>query len=59
MYDAMFAVGLRFTPTKLYHSQIATNAWRIFLGAEVIWGQLSGGNHCLTLDVFFYFYKPQ
>ena len=38
MYDAMFAVGLRFTPTKLYHSQIATNAWRIFLGAEVIWG---------------------
>ena len=69
MYDAMFAVGLRLPLTELYRqlanylglsvSQIAPNAWRIFLGAEVIWGQLSGGNRRLTLDEFFYCYKPQ
>ena len=68
MYDAMFAVGLRLPLTELYRqlanylglfvSQIAPNAWRIFLGAEVIWGQLSGGNRRLTLDEFFYCYKP-
>ena len=40
-------------------NQIAPNARRIFIGAEVIQGQLSGGNHQLTLDEFFYCYKPQ
>lgn len=40
-------------------SQIAFNAWRIFIGAKVIWDQLSGGNRHLTLDKFFYCYKPQ
>lgn len=48
MYDAMFIVGLRMPLTKLHRqlanclglfvSQIAPNAWRIFIGAEVIWG---------------------
>ena len=46
MYDAMFAAGLRLSWTDLHHqlanylglsiSQIASNAWRIFIGAEVI-----------------------
>ena len=46
MYYAMFAAGLRLPLTELHHqlanypglsvSQIALNAWRIFLGAEVI-----------------------
>ena len=54
MYDAMFAVGLRLPLTTLHHqlaiflgssvSQIALNAWRIFIGAEILWGRLSGGN---------------
>ena len=54
MYDAMFVLRLRLPLTDLHHqlaiylglfvSQIAPNAWRIFIGAEVIWGQLSGGN---------------
>ena len=46
MYDAMFAVGLRLSLTEL-HRQLAnflclsvsrtfTNAWRIFIGAEVL-----------------------
>ena len=37
---------------------IAPNAWRIFIGAEVLWGQLSGGHRSLTLEEFFYCYKP-
>ena len=68
MYDAMFAVRLRLLLTSLHHqledylgfsvSQIAPNAWRTFVGAEILGGSLSGGNHQLTLDEFFYYYKP-
>ena len=68
MYDAMFATGLRLLLTALHHqlvdylgfsvSQIAPNAWRTFIGAEVLWGSLSGGNRQLTLDEFFYCYRP-
>ena len=46
MYNAMFAVGLGLPLTELHHqlanylglsiSQITPNAWKIFLGAEVI-----------------------
>ena len=58
MYDAMFAAGLRLSLTALYHqlvdylglsvSQIAPNAWRTFIGAEILWGSLNGGNRQLT-----------
>ena len=69
MYDAMFTASLRLPLTELHRqlanylglsiNQIAPNKWRIFIEAEVIWGQLSGGNHHLTLDEFFYCYRPQ
>ena len=69
MYDAMFAAGLRLPLMALHRqladflglsvSHIAPNAWRIFIGAEVLWGRLSGGNHQLSLDKFFYCYRPQ
>ena len=69
MYDAMFAAGLRLLLTALHRqlvdylglsvSQIAPNAWRTFIGAEILWGSLSGGNRQLTLDEFFYCYRPQ
>lgn len=46
MYEAMLTVGLRFPLTELHRqlanyiglfvSQIAPNAWRIFLGVKVI-----------------------
>ena len=68
MYDAMFAARLRLPRTALHRqlvdflglfvSQIAPNAWRTFIGAEILWGSLSGGNSQLTLDEFFYCYKP-
>lgn len=69
MYDAMFTVELRLPLMELHHqlanylglsvSQIAPNAWKVFIGAKVIYGQLSGGNRRLFLDEFFYCYKPQ
>ena len=69
MYDAMFAAGLKLPLTALHRqqadflglfvSQIAPNAWRIFISAEVLWGCLSGGNCQLSLDEFFYCYRPQ
>ena len=69
MYDAMFATGLRLPLTALHRqladflglsiSQIVLNAWRIFIGVEILWGSLSGGNHQLSLDEFFYYYRPQ
>ena len=55
MYDAMLAVGLRLRLMALHHqladfmglfvSQITSTAWRIFIGAEILWGHLSGENH--------------
>ena len=69
MYDAMFTAGLRLPLTTLHRqlanflglsiSQIASNALRIFIRAEILWGGLSGGNHQLSLDDFIYCYKPQ
>ena len=68
MYDAMFAVELRLSLTALHRqlvdylglsvSQIAPNAWRTFIGVEILWGSLSGGNRQLTLDELFYCYRP-
>ena len=68
MYDAMFAARLRLPLTALHCqlvdylglsvSQITSNAWRTFIGAEILWGSLSGGNCQLTLDEFFYCYRP-
>lgn len=68
MYDTMFTVGLRLLVTELHYqlpnylglsvSQIAPNMWRIIIGAEAIWGKLSGGNHRLSLGNYFYYYRP-
>ena len=69
MYDATFAAELRLPLTALHCqlanflglsvSQIAPNAWRIFIGAEILWGYLSGGIRQLSLDEFFWCYRPQ
>ena len=69
MYDAMFTTGLRLLLMKLHHqlsnylglsiSQLAPNAKILFIGTKMIWGRLSGRNYQLTLDEFFYCYKPQ
>ena len=64
MYDTMFAARLRLPLTALHRqlvdylglsiNQIAPNAWRTFIGAEILWGSLNGGNCQLMLDEFFY-----
>ena len=69
MYDAILAVGLRLPLTALHRqlanflglsvSQIASNAWRIFIGVEILWGRLNGQNRQLMLDEFFWCYRPQ
>ena len=68
MYDATLA-GLRLPLMALHRqlanflglsvNQITPNAWRIFIGVEILWGHLSGGNRQLTLDEFFWCYQPQ
>ena len=68
-YETAFIVGLRMPLTSLHHRlaayigvsvcQITPNAWRLFIGAKVLWGQLSGCHLSQTLEEFFYFYKPQ
>ena len=68
MYDAMFTAGLRLLLTAFHRqlvdylglsvSQIAPNAQRTFIGAEILWESLSGGNCQLMLDEFFYCYRP-
>ena len=68
MYNAMFVVRLRLLLTALHRqladflglsiSHIALNAWRIFISVEILLGHLRGGNRHLTLDEFFYCYKP-
>lgn len=61
MYDTMFTAGLRLLLMDLhcqlasylclFISQLAPNTWRIFIEAEVIWGQLSGG-HLLQASAY-------
>ena len=68
MYNAMFAAGLRLPLLALHRqlanflglsvSQITPNAWRIFIRAKILWGRLSGGNCQLSLDEFFWCYRP-
>ena len=68
MYDAIFATGLRLPLMALHRqlvdylglsvSQIAPNARRTFISAKILWVSLSGGNHQLTLDEFFYCCRP-
>ena len=68
MYDAMFVAGLRLPLTALHRqlvdylglsvSQIAPNALRTFIRVAILWGSLSGRNRQLTLDEFFYYYRP-
>ena len=69
MYDAMFVAGLRLPLTVLHRrlanfldlsvSQITPNAWKIFIGAEILWCRLSERNCQLSPDEFFWCYKPQ
>ena len=66
MYKQIFKAGFRLLLSALHHrlaqylglavTQISPNAWRIFLGAEVLYRVLSKGSCRLTLEEFFHCY---
>ena len=68
VYEKIFKAGFRLPLSALHHrllqylglgvTQIAPNAWRIFLGAEVLYGVLSKGRRQLTVEEFFHCYRP-
>ena len=68
VYEQMFKAGFKLPLSALHCRlvqylglaiiQIAPNAWRIFLGAKVLYGVLSKGRRCLTVEEFFHYYCP-
>lgn len=68
MYEQMVKAGFRLPLSALHYrlvqylalavTQIAPNAWRIFHGAEVLYGVLSKGSCRLTVEEFFHCYGP-
>ena len=64
----MFKAGLRFPLSALHRrllqylglaiTQVFSNAWRVFLGMEVLYGVLSNGAHRMTVEEFFHCYRP-
>ena len=68
VYKQMFKAGLRFLLSAFHHrllqylglaiTQISPNAWRVFLGVEVLYGVLSNGERRMTAEEFFHYYRP-
>ena len=68
VYEQMFKAGFKLPLSAFHHRllqylglaviQIALNAWRIFLGTEVLYGVLSKGRRHLTVEEFFHYYHP-
>ena len=68
VYEQMLKAGLRFPLTRLHRhllhylglsvNQISPNAWRIFIGVEVLYGSYSKGKKRLTVEEFFHCYRP-
>ena len=68
MYEQMLKAGLRFPLSALHHrllqylglaiTQISPNAWRVFLGAKVLYGVMIDGARRMTVEEFFHCYRP-
>ena len=68
VYEQMFKAGFRLPLSTLHRcllqnlglavTQIAPNAWRIFLGAKVLYRVLSKRRRQLTVEEFFHCYRP-
>ena len=68
VYEQILKVGLRFPLNALHRrllqylglvvTQISPNAWRVFLGMEVLYGVMSDGLHRLMVKEFFHCYRP-
>ena len=68
VYEQMLKAGFRFPLSALHYrllqylglavTQIFSNAWRVLLGAEVLYGALSDGARRMTMEEFFHCYCP-
>ena len=64
----MLKAGLKFPLSSLHHellkylglsvSQIPSNAWRVFIAMEVLYGAMSNSVKTLTVREFLYYYRP-
>ena len=68
VYKAYFLGGLRF-PLNAFARELLVrlglgvcqfnpNAWRLIISMQILWKEVFGGNHPLTVDEFLYCYKP-
>ena len=68
IYKQMLKVGLRF-PLNTLHcellkclslsvNQVSSNAWRIFIAMEILYGAMSNGAKSLTVREFLHYYRP-
>ena len=68
VYEQMLKAGLRFPLSALHRrllqylglavTQISSNAWRVFLGVEVLYEAMSDRACRLTVEEFFHCYRP-
>ena len=68
VYEQMLKAGLRFPLSALHRrllqylglaiTQISLNAWRVFLGVEVLYGVLSNRALRMMVEEFFHCYRP-
>ena len=68
VYEQMLKAGLRFPLSSLHHqllqhlglsiNQISPNAWRVFLGVEVLYEAISDGARRLVVREFLHCYRP-
>ena len=68
VYEQALKAGLRFPLNRLKRellqhlglsvSQISSNAWRVFIAMEVLYGAMSNGSRSLTVREFLHCYRP-
>ena len=68
VYEQMLKAGLRFPLNTLHHellkclglsvNQVSSNAWRIFIAMEILYGAMSDGARSLTVREFLHCYRP-
>ena len=68
VYEQMLKAGLRFLLSALHRrllqylglvvTQISLDAWRVFLGAKVLYGAMFDGARRMTVEEFFHCYLP-
>ena len=68
VYEAYFLGGLRLPLSAFAREllvrlglgvcQFNSNAWRLVISMQILWREVFGGNHPLTVDEFLYCYKP-